>query len=99
MPGFVSPYASAVTGNRLRPFPSAPLRTGLTTFPSIRLSSEPILSIFVRSLVGFPAWIAWWQDSQTTKVLRFRAAILWIQIGFPLRPLTSRSASFLTWWI
>ena len=34
MPGFVSPYASAVTGNRLRPFPSAPLRTGLDTFAS-----------------------------------------------------------------
>ena len=39
MPGFVSPYASAVTGNRLRPFPSAPLRTGLDTFAS---SGSPV---------------------------------------------------------
>ena len=43
MPGFVSPYASAVTGNRLRPFPSAPLRTGLDTFAS---SGSPVALSF-----------------------------------------------------
>ena len=43
MPGFVSPYASAVTGNRLRPFPSAPLRTGLDTFTS---SGSPVALSF-----------------------------------------------------
>ena len=32
MPGFVSPFATAVTANRLRPFPSAPPRTGLQAF-------------------------------------------------------------------
>ena len=43
MPGFVSPYASAVTGNRLRPFPSTPLRTGLDTFAS---SGSPVALSF-----------------------------------------------------
>ena len=51
MPGFVSPYASAVTGNRLRPFPSAPLRTGLDTFASsgspVALSLDWFLLILV----------------------------------------------------
>ena len=39
MPEFVSPYASAVTGNRLRPFPSAPLRTARESFDLKRLAS------------------------------------------------------------
>ena len=39
MPGFVSPYASAVTGNRLRPFPSAPLRTARESFDLKQLAS------------------------------------------------------------
>src|SRR5947207_15863363 len=43
MPEFVSPYASAVTGNRPRPFPSAPLRTGLDTFAS---SGSPVTLSF-----------------------------------------------------
>ena len=46
MPGFVSPYATAVTGNRLRPFPSAPLRTARESFDLKRLASglcfEPV---------------------------------------------------------
>ena len=33
VPEFMSPFASAVTDNRLRPFPSVPLRTVLTSFP------------------------------------------------------------------
>ena len=49
MPGFVSPYASAVTGNRLRPFPSAPLRTGLDTFAS---SGSPVALSFEFSVDG-----------------------------------------------
>ena len=61
---------------RLHPFSIRPPPNRTYPFPSIRLSSEPISSIYLRSLVGFPAWIALWQDSQTTKVLRFRAAIL-----------------------
>ena len=39
MPEFVSPYASAVTGNRLRPFPSAPLRTARESFDLKQLAS------------------------------------------------------------
>src|SRR4051812_22233267 len=40
---FVTPYASAVMGNRRRPFPSAPLRTGLDTFAS---SGSPVTLSF-----------------------------------------------------
>jgi hypothetical protein len=39
VPEFVSPFASAVTGNRLRPFPSAPLRTARESFDLKRLAS------------------------------------------------------------
>ena len=39
MPGFVSPNATAVTGNRLRPFSSAPLRTARESFDLKRLAS------------------------------------------------------------
>ena len=73
MPGFVSPYASAVTGNRLRPFPSAPLRTGLDTFASsgspVALSFDWFLLILVcpRRSSGV---VATWHRSQTMRVLR-----------------------------
>ena len=44
MPGFVNPFASAVTGNRLRPFPSAPLRTARESFDLKRLASGPLMT-------------------------------------------------------
>ena len=58
MPGFVSPYASAVTGNRLRPFPSAPLRTARESFDLKQLASGlcvervPLRSLAMNGLVA-----------------------------------------------
>ena len=58
MPEFVSPYASAVTGNRLRPFPSAPLRTAHESFDLKRLASGlciepvPLRSLAMNGLVA-----------------------------------------------
>src|ERR1700682_1973586 len=58
VPEFVSPYASAVTGNQLRPFPSAPLRTARESFDLKRLASglcvEPVLlrSLAMNGLVA-----------------------------------------------
>src|SRR5271166_3169393 len=58
MPGFVSPYASAVTGNRLHPFPSAPLRTARESFDLKRLASGlcfelvPLRSFSMNGLVA-----------------------------------------------
>jgi hypothetical protein len=60
MPGFVSPYALAVMGNRRRPFPSAPLRTGLDTFassgsPVTLLDGEERLSVLHFAYLHVPA--------------------------------------------
>src|SRR6202171_3404817 len=58
VPEFVSPYASAVTGNQLRPFPSAPLRTARESFDLKRLASGlcvepvPLRSLAMNGLVA-----------------------------------------------
>ena len=54
MPGFVSPFASAVTGNRLRPFPSAPLRTDRDRFRVNQLSSQATSTRFRSSCISHP---------------------------------------------
>jgi hypothetical protein len=70
MPGFVSPYALAVMGNRRRPFPSAPLRTGLDTFASsgspVTLSFDGFLLILVgpRRLSGVDRDVASLADDE-----------------------------------
>ena len=54
MPGFVGPYATAVTGNRLRPFPSAPLRTDRDRFRVNQLSSQATSTRFRSSCISHP---------------------------------------------
>ena len=96
MPEFVSPFASAVTENRQRPFSIRPLpnRTyKLSKYPALQWT---YLTLAVGFRVGFPAWIATWHRRQTTNVLRLRAAILSTQLGRSFRPFTLRFASFLT---
>ena len=53
MPGFVSPQCRRTTGNRLRSFPSAPLRTGLDSFPS---SGSPVTHSVLHR-IGRPMWM------------------------------------------
>ena len=101
MPGFVSPYASAVTGNRLRPFPSAPLRTGLDTFASsgspVALSFDWFLLILVcpRRSSGVDRDVASLADDEG---LALMADMTLSQVGFSLWPLTFKSESFRMWW-
>jgi hypothetical protein len=60
VPGFVSPYASAVTGNRVRPFSIRPLpnRTyKLSKYPALRWA---YLTVSVGLRAGRPAWIPTW---------------------------------------
>jgi hypothetical protein len=54
VPGFVSPYASAVTGNRLRPFPPAPLRTDRDRFRVNQLSSQATSTRFRSLCISHP---------------------------------------------
>jgi len=68
MPGFVSPYASAVTGNRLRPFSirPPPNRTyKLSKYPALQWT---YLTVSVGFRVGFPAWIATWHSMMSSVV-------------------------------
>jgi hypothetical protein len=75
------------------PSPAAPVRTS-GPVPGTGLSSDYCVS----ALAGCPAWTAWWQGMQTTRVFLRMVAMRCAHAGCG-RPGLVRSASLRTWWI
>jgi hypothetical protein len=75
-------------------FSIGPFPTRAGQFPGTLLSSDH----FRVRVVARPAWMSWWQDWQTTRVLRRRMAMRCIHAGRSGRPGRSRSASLRMWW-
>jgi hypothetical protein len=76
------------------PFPTAPSRTRHARFPGTGLSGDYTVEV----AVGRPAWMLSWQETQATRVLRLRFAMICTQAGFSFRPGLLRSASLRMWW-
>lgn len=74
------------------PFPTASSRTRRASFPRNGLSSDHSVSD-----AGGYRWMWAWQRPQTTRVLRRRFAMMFIQSGRG-GPGLPRSVSLWTWW-
>jgi hypothetical protein len=76
------------------PFPPTPGPNHAGRFPGKWLSSD----YCVDAAAGCPAWMAWWQEVQTTRVFLCMVAMTYAHAGRGC-PCLARSASLRTWWV